>query len=159
MVPEGTTVGSPGSQSRLLTLPAALPSPCPRPPVRASSPPPPVPSPPQRGSSAASRAASSSRNPSPREGRRASSRRFGSAVGAGDEVDEQRGGGSGAEVDVGGLPAHGLQEPDGVVLLRQIGELDARTVRRETPHDPAPLDREEGVPAADGFAPALWALN
>src|SRR5580692_2976280 len=58
--------------------------------------------------------------------------------------------GAGAEVDVGGLPSHGVEQAKFLTLRFQINEFDARAVRAEAAHDPASAKLHEGVETAHG---------
>src|SRR2546425_12718124 len=44
------------------------------------------------------------------------------------------------EMHVGRFPAHRIDKPRLVAILRQGSELDSRAVRRQTPHHPAAME-------------------
>ena len=56
----------------------------------------------------------------------------------------------GAEVHVGGFPAHAIQEALFVALLGKGSELDAGTVGSEAPYDPAAVEADAGIFHANG---------
>src|ERR1700692_2400848 len=62
-------------------------------------------------------------------------------------------------MNVGGLIAHGLEQLDFVALYGKGGELDARAIRRQTPHDPASTQPHPGVGASYGLIEDLLIQN
>ncbi len=51
----------------------------------------------------------------------------------------------GSEMQICGLPAHGLQQSGFVLLARERGDVDFGAVRREASYDPAARDAHERI--------------
>jgi hypothetical protein len=65
----------------------------------------------------------------------------------------------GAEVHVGRFPAHRIEQPRFVAILRQRSELDSRAVWRQTPHHPPAMETHTGIRHANRTLHEFVAIN